>query len=406
MVLGRAQPIRFCSRFRFRIAGATSSSTSTGRRGTNAAGTVPVGYARTVNRLRGHSGTANCYSQGRRNRNLPTDFERHGLAERRLGINDRAWLLTIDFEAFAPEAVVEWLKAMQEWARLSAKGGWRFSIFLAVEDVVRLRVASESLYDGFLRVARELSAAGTAFHPHNHGVFDRKTGLLAADRPQHMPGYRKRASFAYDVVHRHRMDLCEWVPEVVAHYDEFLTHAGIPRPDRLAFRAGGWDHGDTAETNRAYARALEQNAFSVDSSASSGVFGTRTWRVGAPFGSNVFALSSSLVEIAPCWSVNCDAGFPTSQTASAVGRLIRQPRLWLSRTAPGAFVTVLHFDHLFRIGGSSTAGLAPPATVEERLKQFFKLISFLRKALHLKSATFDDLSIVDQPWRTSFGGQD
>jgi hypothetical protein len=330
---------------------------------------------------------------------LPTDFEQHGLVERRLQIADRAWLLTIDFEAFTPEAVAEWLGAMREWARLSAEGRWRFSIFLAVEDVVRLRAESESLYDGFLQAAKALSDAGTTFHPHNHGVFDPRTGLLAAVRPQHVPGYCKRASFAYDVVHRHRVELADWVAQVVDHYDEFLVDARIPRPRRLAFRAGGWDYGDTAETSRAYLRALEQSAFSIDSSASSGVFGTKSWRVGAPFGSNVFALSSWLVEFAPCWSVNCGVGIATRESAADVARLVHQPRLWLTRRARGAFVTVLHFDHLFLPAGRDPAD-APPsrATIEMRVRRFFKLISVLRSTLRLESTSFEDLDV--EAWST------
>jgi hypothetical protein len=325
---------------------------------------------------------------------LPTDFEQHGLVERWLRTDDRAWLLTIDFEAFTPEALVAWLDAMQVWARLSAEGRWRFSIFLAVEDVVRLRAASESLYDGFLRAAKALSDAGTTFHPHNHGVFDSKTGLLAAVRPQHIPGYRKRASFAYDVVHRHRVELADWVAQVVDHYDEFLVDARIPRPRRLAFRAGGWDYGDTAETSRAYIRALEQSSFSIDSSASSGVFGTKSWRVGAPFGSNIFALSSSLVELAPCWSMNCGVGVATRQGVAAVARLLRQPGLWLTRTAPGAFVTVLHFDHLFCPDGQCSGnGLASRGTVEKRVNRFFELIAVLRGRLKLESTSLEDLEI-------------
>jgi hypothetical protein len=324
----------------------------------------------------------------------PTDFERFGLAGRRVPIGDRRWLLTIDFEGFDPGALDEWIEGMRHWASLSRGGGWRFSIFLAVEDVVRLRAASQPLYEDFVRAAKELIEAGTTFYPHNHGVFDTTTGLLAAVRPQKVPGYRKRASFAYDVVHRHGEDLTNWVARVVAHYEDFLGDVGIARPQRLAFRAGGWDHGDTAEMARAFVRAVDKNGFSFDSSASSGVFGTKSWRVGAPFGANVFALSASLTEVAPCWALNCAAGVATRDTAAAAVRLLRQPRLWLSRTAPGAFVTVLHFDHLFRgVERGSAGDFAPRAAVEEQVTRFFEMISFLRSTLHLESTTFEDLSL-------------
>lgn len=324
---------------------------------------------------------------------MKTDFEQHGLVGRRLGTDDRAWLLTIDFEAFTPEELAKWLEAMSDWARLSAQGRWRFSIFLAVEDVVRLSRTSKGLYDEFLAAARDLWSSGATFHPHNHGVFESRTGLLAAVRPQHIPGYRKRASFAYDVIHRHRMKLSEWVPQVVAHYDGFLVDAQIPRPGRLAFRAGGWDYGDTADATRAYVQALEASAFSIDSSASSGVFGTKSWRVGAPFGSNMFSLSS-LVELAPCWSLNCGVGLATREGAAALARLVRQPRVWTTRRAPGAFVTVLHFDQLFRPEGrASPAGVASRAMVEKRVERFFELISVLRRTLKLESMSLENLQV-------------
>jgi hypothetical protein len=325
---------------------------------------------------------------------LPTDFERYGLSGGRLSPTGRSWLLTIDFEAFPAEGLDEWLKAMEQWASLSVRGNWRFSIFLALEDVVRLRAGRQSSYHAFLQAIRRLYEAGTSFYPHNHGVFD-STGILAAIRPQEVPGYRKRASFVYDVTHRHGRDLSDWIGQIVDHYDEFLADAGIGRPDRLAFRAGGWDHGDTAESSRAYVRALEQNSFCFDSSASSGKFDTRSWRIGAPFGSNVFALSPSLVEVAPCWFLNCDAKLVSHHGAAALARLARQPRAWLPLALPGAFVTVLHFDHLFRTGppdGRSLA-MASPGVVEQRVNRFFRFISVLRKTLHLESITFEDLAI-------------
>jgi hypothetical protein len=306
------------------------------------------------------------------------------------------WLLTVDFEALDPEAIDEWLEAMREWARLSAEGDWRFSIFLAIEDVVRLRKARRGSYDAFIRLAKELHEAGSTFYPHNHGVFDIDTGLLASVRPERIRGYRKRASFVYDVIHRHGEDLSDWLGCVVSEYEGFLRDAGIPRPHQLTFRAGGWDHGDTAESSRAYIRALDGNSFRFDSSASSGTFGTRSWSAGAPFESNVFPLSNSLVEVAACWSLNCNARLVSRKTAGPLGRLVRQPRVWLSRTAPGAFVTVLHFDHLFRAAGAPPrrgTGLVLPSNVVERVNRFFRIISILRRSLRLEPASFEDLRI-------------
>jgi hypothetical protein len=326
---------------------------------------------------------------------LPTDFERQGLSEGQLSTVGRSWLLTVDFEAFSAQGLDNWLTAMEHWACLSAKDNWRFSIFIALEDIVRLRAEEQSLYHAFLQAVRRLHEAGAGLYPHNHGVFDPRTGLLAPVRPQAVPGYRKRASFLYDVIHRHHESVSDWIGQVLYHYDEFLSDAGIAAPNRLAFRAGGWDHGDTPESSRAYVQALEQNSVAYDSSASSGQFGTRTWRVGAPFGANVFALSSTLVEVAPCWFLNCDGKLVSRHGVASLARLARQPRLWRSRTLPGAFVTVLHFDHLFRTAHPDRSVLASPSpgTIQDRIEWFFQLISVLRKTLRLDSITFEELAI-------------
>ncbi len=314
-----------------------------------------------------------------------TDFERFGLMQGPVHVAQRLWLLTVDFESFTPSTVGRWLAAMRAWARLAADGGWPFSIFIAVEDVVRLRASGRGVYDELAAAARAMHEAGAVFYPHNHGVFDESTGELAGVRPEHVAGYGKRASLVYDVVHRHRRPLAEWLGRVLHHYDAFLADAGIPRPPRLAFRAGGWDHGDTPELARQFLHALEDNAFAFDSSASSGRFGTATWRVGAPFGANLFALSPSLVEVAPCWSLDCRAGLRPRTVRS----LLAQPQLWLPRRRPGAFVTVLHFDHIFVRTASDDGG----DDVAETIASFFRLLGSLRRALNLDAATFETLRI-------------
>jgi hypothetical protein len=195
----------------------------------------------------------------------------------------------------------------------------------------------------------------------------------------------------YDVVQRHQRDPAEWVHQLLVAFDEIVVESGLVRPAQLTFRAGGWDHGDDREGMREYLNALESNRIAFDSSASSGTFGSADWRVGAPFGANVFEISPSLVEVAPCWAVNCGEGIVSRSTATALLRILGQRRLSLSRTATGAFVTVLHFDHLF---GPARGGRRPsPDAVCGRVSQLFKALSALRTALNLESVTFDELVI-------------
>jgi hypothetical protein len=322
-----------------------------------------------------------------------TDFHVYGFGGQRLDVRGRSIALTVDFEAFTPDTVSAWLPAMWKWAQLSAEGSWRSSLFVSVEDVVRLRASGGSLWNGFLRASNELGQTGATFYPHNHGIFDATTGAPYPHRPQRIPGYRKRASFFYDVVHRHGRDLSEWLANVVDTYDGYLQDANLHRPQRLAFRAGGWDHGDGVDAIRVYLDALADNAIAVDSSASSGVFGSPSWRVGAPFGSNVFALSDAVVELAPCWAFDCGSGVLTRNGIAAVRRLAAQWRAWLPRTRSGAFVAVVHFDHFFRAAGRAES-LDGTHDVERRIERFFRSLGVLRTALKMNSAALGEVQLA------------
>jgi hypothetical protein len=329
-----------------------------------------------------------------------TDFSRFSLAKSPLGARGRSLLLTVDFEAFDVASLDLWLAAMERWARQAASTGINVSMFIALEDVVRLRHDSKDGYSDFLRQVKLLDTTGVRFYPHNHGLFDPDTGLQAGVKPQTVPGYDKRASFFYDVVHRHGLELRVWLRRLLEHYDEFVEEAGLQRPHQLAFRAGGWDHGSGPSESSIFVNAVSDVGFVYDSSASSGVYGTRTFRVGAPYGSNLLQLTPSLAEVAPCWSFNCGAGLISRSAAGSIRRLLPQPRIWLSRRQEGVFVVVLHFDHLFRPADAKLDSRAKRlASIVRRVDRFFGLITSLRSALGLRSITFDDLELlaVDLP---------
>jgi hypothetical protein len=325
-------------------------------------------------------------------RHHSTDFERFDLAGPPLEASGRNLLLTIDFEAFSPASLDLWLDAMTHWADHSIGGGWSSSIFIALEDVVRLKQSRPGRYRDFLRAAKNLSESGAMFYPHNHGVFDSNTGIQSSNRPMRIPGYGKRASFFYDVVRRHRYSLTGWLDRLLDHYDEFLSDVGIARPTRLAFRAGGWDHGSTPQENATYIGAVSAAGFRYDSSVTRGVFGSKTFSIGAPFGSNIFTLTSSLSEVASCWSLDCGGPAVSRTSIGAMRRLLAQPEVWASRRQ-GAFVTAIHFDHLFRprLGGPDVIS---PSTVHRRIGRFFLFMSYVRAALRLSAATtFEDLRL-------------
>ncbi len=293
-----------------------------------------------------------------------TDFEQAGLSHGQVELGDRQLHLTVDFEAFRVDTISAWCHAMEEWTCAAQRARLVFSFFISVEDCVRLRLTSEDAYAQLTRALHRLVSGGSRLYPHNHCVFDPRTGAVPGESsgfPQHVPGYRSRASMFYDVVHRQGHDLTEWLGVVTAEYERLLADVGVAHPSTASFRPGGWDHGSTPEELRIYTLALSRWGYRIDSSATSGTFGESSWRVGAPFGANAYRLNGGLLELAASWSVNCGTS-PASRTGIAsLAALARQPRLWGDRGSTGAMVTVLHFDHLFHDWRGGTVTVCSPS---------------------------------------------
>jgi len=286
---------------------------------------------------------------------------------------------------------------MRCWAQASRAAQIQSCFFVALEDVAALRWTSPERYRAFVAAVRDLSDAGCDFYPHNHGVFDPETGAVperSAGRPQHIAGYRKRASFFFDVVRLNGLDLAEWLTILTSEYERFLADAGLARPKRRVFRPGGWDNGSTAEELSAYVWSLRDVGYDYDSSATSGDFGTASWRVGTAFAENVFRLDGNLVEVAPTSFANCAAPILSRETLSSLLRMAPQTRL-IRRSASGVSVLVLHFDHLLahRAATYDRFSLPSATLVERRIQSVFRRLAFVHCVLRLTSATFDGLGL-------------
>ncbi len=337
-----------------------------------------------------------------------TDFEEYGLSRDPFPVSGRLLLLTVDFEAFAPEMLPLWLDAMHHWAVRAERSGLRSCFFLSVEDALRIRATGQEAYSRFLEAMRRLDAAGSLFYAHSHFVFDPRTGQKQPlDRePADLPrGYGKRRSIFYDVHHRHHLDWAAWLTIVRESYERVLSDAGCRKPRLSVFRAGGWDYGDCQADLSRYIAGLAAVGFHGDSSACRGRFETPTWRVGTDFGRNVFWLANGLIEIAPTWAMDMGV-LPLS--AAAAGNLLslgKQSRLWTRRQ--GACVVVLHFDHLFRsrsCGRLSSLHSRDLDLVRGRINCSFRVLALLRSVLRLRSATFEDLDTVPRPEGLSDAG--
>ena len=310
-----------------------------------------------------------------------TDFETHGYSSGQIPVEGRHWILTVDFEAFNAESIAGWLRPMRFWAEQANRFGFRSCFFMSIEDIVSLREQSPSGYRDFLDCVNVLYQAGTRFYPHNHSVFDPETGAFPADPDIAPPtGYTKRPSMFYRVHHLHGLDFGDWMARVKASYERFLDDAGLPIPEMLAFRAGGWDYGSSSDDLRVYTDALSHAGYRVDSSACSGTFGTESWRMGAEYQSNIFSLHPDLIEIAPNVALDC-------------GREQQGTAPFDRSHGPGIFVHVLHFDHLFhKLSGGSYEyfGVTNPDEIDARIQRFFRTIGGWRLPL-LESSTFEDI---------------
>lgn len=330
-----------------------------------------------------------------------THFQEAGLTRNRVRAPGRHLVLTVDLEAFDADQIELWSQAMADWGREAQDAGLRFSHFVSMEHVARLRARHPDAHERFLTGLRRIVAGGSKIYPHNHCVFDPATGDLPGESsgwPQRIPGYRPRASMFFDVVHRQGIDLAEWLKVVTAEYDQLLDDAGVPAPTAAAFRPGGWDHGSTPEEMHSYVRALVQCGYSIDSSDVTGTFGDPSWRVGVPFGQNAYGLADGLVELAPSWSFTCGARVTSRQGLAAAASLVRQPRIWMIRRC-GVSVGLLHFDHLFHDwrGRDGVFGVRSSTAVADRIHRVMRTLSLVQARLGLTSATFDDLPLSTAP---------
>jgi hypothetical protein len=340
---------------------------------------------------------------------VSTDLEDAGLGTARLSSRTRDWLITVDFEAFAPRDLNLWLRVMWEWAACAQNTALAFAIFISLEDVAALRAADPSGYARFLAAARAMHDAGCVFHPHNHYLFDDETGArprVVNGGDDRAPGYRKRTSLYFDVVHREGRRLRPWLEQLGVSYRRFLSEAGIPVPHRRAFRAGGWDNGSTPVELRDYVESLTALGYAYDSSAAAGEFGTSTWRVGAPYGENVFGLKGGMIEVAATFSLDCGMSWLTADGLRIAGAAIVGCHPLAIRPKSGVIVTVLHFDHLFHeytSAGRRMFAVSDEAVIVRRIHAHFRLLVRLRRMMRVdRVAGFENLAFIEEdPLQTS-----
>ncbi len=300
------------------------------------------------------------------------------MAERRLA------LLTVDFEAFYAEQCDSWMVAMAQWAKSARSHKLPFAIFLSLEHVAVLRRSDPDRYRRFTEELAVLERARNELHVHNHCLFDWDSGVRSVDRkPFSNPvaGYPGRASMWYDVVRRNRHSWADWAAELRDVYNQVLVDAGLPLGRPVAFRAGGWDTGTSADDWRAFVSGIDDAGFAADSSRLN--IGGRT----GTFSHNAYHLTDAVIELAPCIWLNCGAAGRLRRWPSPPSAALRQwPAVpWLGRS--GVMVVVVHFDHLFhgetRRTASKFALIGDKEAVRRRIGLFMDFTASLLERLKL-----------------------
>lgn len=324
------------------------------------------------------------------------DFELGGFSSGRLVTDRRRVLFTFDVEAFLPDMMPAWLQVFRVFRQALANANLPVVLFLATEDLVRLRHRLPDSYAELGELLAGLQADGSELQPHNHFVFDPLTGLKrpAAKPARAIPAasYDKRKSFFHHVVYEHGLASEGWLAEVAGTHAHLLSEMQCPITEPLVFRAGGWDYGMTSDDHGAYIAGLKTAGFSVDSSVGFGRFGTREWRIGNPYGCNCHDLGEGLIEIAPCWSWSAETGPLSIHQAGTWRALLGQRRLWLGKG--GILVVVLHLDHLLHRRSGRTLlpfAISDPDELERRTRQLVAFMRDLAGLLRLQPTTFGHL---------------
>lgn len=308
---------------------------------------------------------------------------------RRLGI------VSVDYEAFAAGRMELWLAAMESFTLALERWRLPISVFLSMEDMVRLRHDDPESYHSLVRYFQRWWHAGSRIYPHNHYAFDLVTGDMQQGCGISGEGadeYGKRKSFFHHAVKQCGLDLNDWLGSVFRTYDEIIGEISERPAAARVFRAGGWDYGDGVDDLAVYIDALRSAGVEIDSSACCGRFGKPDWRVGLASSENIFYLNGDVLEVAPTWSLQMDANPWRSQR---ILRLIlgarRQGLFWPGKHLVNA---VLHFDHLmhdWRNGAVKYFGASDRKEIALAANRWVATLAIMMKLLRIRPITFDGL---------------
>ena len=205
------------------------------------------------------------------------------------------------------------------------------------------------------------------------------------DRP-----YRQRKSFFFQSFYR------QGYRQLVASltYGKKLLERSVydGKKQVLAFRPGGWDHGDSEQDTLQYFHALSDSGLMSNSGLSTGQFGGESWRVGNDPGKNVAIVSAGenrLFEVSPTAG---PGGYVNPVMQHDLNKLANSVKDEMA-----VIVAVYHLGALQKTKGE--AGNAPRSDAElraerETLEQQFKKAADLAAAKVLYPITLRELLAI------------
>jgi hypothetical protein len=324
-----------------------------------------------------------------------SDFQSLGFSSDVVHPAERLGIVSIDYEAFPLGRMDLWFAAMEGFTVALERWRLPFSVFLSVEDMVRLRHEESDSYRTLIAYLNRWWHAGSRVYPHNHYAFDLVTGDMqeqVAFTREEPVDYGKRKSFFHHAVNQCGLDLSDWLASVFRVYDEIVAEIAERPATARVFRAGGWDYGSGTDDLALYLNALRSSGVEIDSSACCGRFGKSDWRVGLAFSKNLFYLGGDILEAAPTWSLNMD-GNPWKMRR-LLQLAVGARRQELLGTGKGLLNVVLHFDHLLHDWEGSDVhyfGVVDRQKIASAASRWVATLALAMKVLRIRPVTFDEL---------------
>jgi hypothetical protein len=145
----------------------------------------------------------------------------------------------------------------------------------------------------------------------------------------------------------------------------------------LAFRPGGWDHGDNEQDTQLYYRALNDSGIFSNSGLSSGKFGTDNWRIGNDPGKNLATVTAGEGKVLEVSPTSAPDGYINPVTSPDVAKLARS-----IDSEMAVIVSVYHLGALQKTSNQSEKSRSETELQIERemLAQHFKTVADLAAA--------------------------